>query len=332
MTKNIAVFGAGRIGRIHATNVAALPGVSLKFVCDPLADAAASLAQALGAQVSTPEAVLADKSIDVVLIASPTDTHSDLIHRAAAAKKHIFCEKPVDLSVPRAEDCARVVAAAGVACMIGFQRRFDPTFAEAQARLARGEIGAPEMLVITSRDPGAPPAHYLKASGGIFRDMLIHDFDVFRWILCSDGDAAATLYATGSVLVDPEIASVPDIDSSAVTIRTKKGRLCQINASRRAAYGYDQRFEVLGSKGLLQCGNHRPTEVTQSDSSSVRADKPEHFFLQRYREAYRLELAHFFECLHSGAAFRTTIADGVEAQKLADAAAQSLASGKLVSL
>ena len=330
--KNIAVFGAGRIGRIHATNVAALPGVSLKFICDPLADAAASLAQALGAQLSTPEAVLADKSIDVVLIASPTDTHSDLIHRAAAAGKHIFCEKPVDLSVPRAEDCARVVAAAGVACMIGFQRRFDPTFAEAQARLARGEIGAPEMLVITSRDPGAPPAHYLKASGGIFRDMLIHDFDVFRWILCSDGDAADTLYATGSVLIDPEIASVPDIDSSAVTIRTKKGRLCQINTSRRAAYGYDQRFEVLGSKGLLQCGNHRPTEVVQSDAHSVRADKPEHFFLQRYREAYRLELAHFFECLQSGAAFRTTIADGVEAQKLADAAAQSLATGKVVSL
>jgi myo-inositol 2-dehydrogenase / D-chiro-inositol 1-dehydrogenase len=229
-------------------------------------------------------------------------------------------------------DCAAAVKAAGVACMIGFQRRFDPTFSEAQARLARGEIGAPEMLIVTSRDPGAPPAHYLNGSGGIFRDMLIHDFDIFRWILCSDGDSADTLYATGSVLIDPEIASVPDIDSSAVTIRTKLGRLCQINTSRRAAYGYDQRFEVLGSKGLLQCGNHRPTEVVQSDAHSVRADKPEHFFLQRYREAYRLELVHFFECLQSGAAFRTTVADGVEAQKLADAAAHSLASGKVVSL
>ena len=334
--KNVAVFGAGRIGRIHATNVAALPGVSLKFICDPVADAAASLAQALGAQLSTLDAVLADKSIDAVVIGSPTDTHSDLIHRAAAAGKHIFCEKPVDLSVPRAVDCAAAVKAAGVACMIGFQRRFDPTFAEAQARLARGEIGVPEMLIVTSRDPGAPPAHYLKASGGIFRDMLIHDFDIFRWILCSDigdgGDAADTLYATGSVLVDPEIAKVPDIDSSVVTIRTKKGRLCQINTSRRAAYGYDQRFEVLGSKGLLQCGNHRPSEVVQSDANSVRADKPEHFFLQRYREAYRLELAHFFECLQSGAAFRTTVADGVEAQKLADAAAQSWQSGKVVTL
>ena len=330
--KNVAVFGAGRIGRIHAANLAALPGVTLKFVCDPQADSAAQLAAQLGVAVSTPEAALADAGIDAVVIASPTDTHSDLIQRAAAAGKHIFCEKPVDLSVPRAVACAAAVEAAGVACMIGFQRRFDPTFAEAQARLARGDIGVPEMLIVTSRDPGAPPAQYLKASGGIFRDMLIHDFDIFRWILCGDGDSADTLYATGSVLVDPEIASVPDIDSCAVTIRTQRGRLCQINTSRRAAYGYDQRFEVLGSLGLLQCGNHRPSEVLQSDAHSVRADKPEHFFLQRYREAYRLELAHFFACLQSGQPFRTTIADGVQAQKLADAAAQSLASGKVVSL
>ena len=337
--KNVAVFGAGRIGRIHAGNVVALPGVRLKFVCDPVADSAAALAVQLGAQVSTPDAVFADAGIDAVVIASPTDTHSTLIQRAASAGKHIFCEKPVDLSVSRAVECAAAVKAANVGCMIGFQRRFDPTFAEAQARLARGEIGVPEMLVVTSRDPGAPPAEYLKGSGGIFRDMLIHDFDIFRWILCTDlgefgggGDAADTLYATGSVLVDPAIADVPDIDCSAVTIRTKKGRLAQINTSRRAAYGYDQRFEVLGSQGLLQCGNHRPTEVLQLDATSVRADKPEHFFLQRYREAYRLELAHFFDCLQNGKPFRTSITDGVEAQKLADAAAQSLASGQVVTL
>jgi myo-inositol 2-dehydrogenase/D-chiro-inositol 1-dehydrogenase len=217
--------------------------------------------------------------------------------------------------------------------MIGFQRRFDPTFAEAKQRLVRGDVGAAEMLVITSRDPGAPPTEYLKASGGIFRDMLIHDFDVFRWILCvDDGDEAASLYATGSVLTDPSIATVGDVDSTAVTIRTRKGRLAQISTSRRAAYGYDQRFEVLGSKGMLQCGNHKPSEVVQSDASGVHADKPEHFFLQRYREAYRLELAHFFECLQSGQPFRTTVADGVAAQKLADAAAQSLAAGAVVHL
>jgi myo-inositol 2-dehydrogenase/D-chiro-inositol 1-dehydrogenase len=331
--KNVALFGAGRIGRIHGSNIAGLSGVTLKYVCDPVADSAAQLAAQLGATVSTPEAVFADPSIDVVAIGSPTDTHSDLINRAAAARKHIFCEKPVDLSVPRAAACAEAVKAAGVACMIGFQRRFDPTFSAAKERLMRGEIGVPEMLVVTSRDPGAPPAHYLKGSGGIFRDMLIHDFDIFRWILCVDeNDEADTLYANGSVLVDPEIAKVPDIDSSVVTIRTKKGRLCQINTSRRAAYGYDQRFEVLGSKGMLQCGNHRPSEVVQSDATGVHAEKPEHFFLQRYREAYRLEVTHYFECLQSGQRFRTTIEDGVAAQKLADAAAQSLESGSVVKL
>lgn len=330
--KNVAVFGAGRIGRIHAGNVAALPGVRLRFVCDPIGDAAAQLANQLGAAVSTAEAVFADASIDAVLIAAPTDAHSDLIARAAASRKQIFCEKPIDLSVPRAVACAEVVKAAGVACMLGFQRRFDPTFNEAKERLERGEIGAREMLIVTSRDPGAPPVNYLKGSGGIFRDMLIHDFDIVRWILCSDGDEPETLFATGSVLVDPKIADVPDIDSSIVSIRTRRGRLAQINTSRRAAYGYDQRFEVLGSKGLLQCGNHRPNEVVQSDASGVRAEKPEHFFLQRYREAYRLELVHFFEQLQAGKPFRTTVDDGVAAQKLADAAAQSLASGQMVKL
>ncbi|MEP6502753.1 MAG: inositol 2-dehydrogenase [Betaproteobacteria bacterium] len=330
--KNVAVLGAGRIGRIHATNLAALPGVALKYVCDPMGTAAADLARQLGAQVATPEAVFADPAIDVVAIAAPTDAHSDLIARAAAAGKHIFCEKPIDLSVERAQACADAVRAAGVACMIGFQRRFDPTFNEAKERLARGDIGVPEMLVVTSRDPGAPPAHYLQGSGGIFRDMLIHDFDVFRWMLCADGDEADWLAATGACLVDPEIATVGDIDSAVVTIRTRRGRLAQINASRRAAYGYDQRFEILGSLGMLQCGNHRPSEVVQSDASGVHADKPEHFFLQRYREAYRLELVHFFETLQSGGVFRTTIADGVAAQRLADAASESLRSGQAVRL
>ncbi|MEY4585558.1 MAG: hypothetical protein RJB10_2055 [Pseudomonadota bacterium] len=244
---NVAVFGAGRIGRIHASNIAALPGVNLKYVSDPVPTYAAELASQLGAEVASIEAALADKSVDVVAICSSTDTHSDLITRAAAAGKHIFCEKPVDLSVPRAEACAQAVKDANVACMIGFQRRFDPTFSDASRRLAAGEIGSPEMLIITSRDPGAPPAEYIKASGGIFRDMLIHDFDVFRWILCADGDEAEWLSATGSVLTDPAITATGDVDSTAVTIRTRKGRLCQINTSRRAAYGYDQRFEVMGS-------------------------------------------------------------------------------------
>ncbi len=330
--KHVAVFGAGRIGRIHASNLAALPGVQLQAICDPSAEAASDLAHSLGAKVCTIEAVLADKQIDAIAICSPTVTHSDLITRAAAAGKHIFCEKPVDLSVPRAQACAEAVKAAGVACMIGFQRRFDPTFNEASRRLAAGDIGNAEMLIITSRDPGAPPAEYIKGSGGIFRDMLIHDLDVFRWILCADGDEAAWLSAAGSVLTDPAIADLGDYDSTAVTIRTRKGRLCQINTSRRAAYGYDQRFEVLGSKGLLQCGNQTPTGVVQSDASGVHSDKPEAFFLQRYAAAYRLEIEHFFETLQSGRTFRTTVADGVAAQKLADAATQSCQSGQPVAL
>jgi myo-inositol 2-dehydrogenase/D-chiro-inositol 1-dehydrogenase len=216
--------------------------------------------------------------------------------------------------------------------MIGFQRRFDPTFNEASRRLAAGDIGNAEMLIITSRDPGAPPAEYIKGSGGIFRDMLIHDLDVFRWILCADADEAAWLSATGSVLTGPASADLGDYDSTAVTIRTRKGRLCQINTSRRAAHGYDQRFEVLGSKGLLQCANQTPTGVVQSDASGVHSDKPEAFFLQRYAAAYRLEIEHFFETLQSGGTFRTTVADGVAAQKLADAATHSCQSGQPVAL
>lgn len=331
--KHIALFGAGRIGRIHAANLAALPGIKLKTVSDPMEGAARELAALHGASLASVEQVFADPEIDAVVIASPTTTHSELILSAARAGKHIFCEKPVDLSVERAQACEAAVNAAGVACMIGFQRRFDPTFNEARTRLARGDIGAPEMLVITSRDPGAPPVDYLRQSGGIFRDMLIHDFDVCRWILCDEGrDEVVWLSASGACLTDPAIAAAGDIDSAVVTLRTRSGRLCQINTSRRAAYGYDQRFEVLGSQGLLQCGNHRPHEVQQLDAQGMHAALPEHFFLQRYREAYRLELTHFFDCLHSGASLRCGIRDGVAAQKLADAAAASFRTGQPVTL
>ncbi len=328
--KKVALFGAGRIGRIHAANLSAMPGIELVAVSDPVAAASADLAQLHGARVETVDGIFADASIDAVVIGSPTTTHSDLITRAALAGKHIFCEKPVDLSATRARACADAVAKANVACMIGFQRRFDPTFSEAKARLDRGDIGNPEMLIITSRDPGAPPVEYIKSSGGIFRDMLIHDFDVFRWILCGDGDEAAWISASGSCLVDPAIAQAGDVDSTAVTIKTKQGRLCQINTTRRAAYGYDQRFEVTGSRGMLQCGNHRPSEVTQADASSTRTDNPEAFFLQRYANAYRLEIEHFFTQLQNGGSFKTTIEDGVRAQVLADAATESAQSGKAV--
>ena len=263
-----------------------MSGVRLQYVSDPVAEAATALASALGAKVASVDEVFSDPGIDAVVIASSTDTHSDLLSRAAHARKHIFCEKPIDLSLERVRACAEAVQSAGMA-----------------------------------------PDTYMEVSGGIFRDMLIHDFDIFRWILCADGDEAQWLSATGSVLTDPAIAAAGDLDSTAVTIRTRKGRLCQINTIRRSAYGYDQRFEVLGSLGMLQCGNHKPSEVSKWDAQGIHGDKPENFFLQRYAAAYRLEIAHFFECLQTGAAFRTTVADGLAAQELADAAAQSARTG-----
>jgi myo-inositol 2-dehydrogenase/D-chiro-inositol 1-dehydrogenase len=326
---DVALFGAGRIGNIHAGNVARQPGVRLQYVVDVDRTAAEALARQHGAQVADAERAFAGPAIAAVVIASSTDTHADLILRAAKAKKAIFCEKPVDLSLERARVCAEAVRAAGVPCMIGFQRRYDPTFASLKARIDDGEIGEPEMLVVTSRDPGAPPVDYIKRSGGIFKDMLIHDFDIFRWIL---GDEAASVYATGSCLTDPAIEAAGDIDATAVTIRTRRGRLAQINTIRRAAYGYDQRFEVIGAKGMLQAGNHRPTEVVLWSSGAITADKPEHFFLERYRAAYAAEMAHFFDVLGGRAKPRTSIDDGVAALALAEAATTSWREKRVIEL
>jgi myo-inositol 2-dehydrogenase/D-chiro-inositol 1-dehydrogenase len=326
---DVAIFGAGRIGKIHAGNIANQAGVRLKYVVDPDAKAAEALAARHGASTGSVEGVFADPSIRAVAIASSTDTHADLIQRAAASGKAIFCEKPVDLALARARECAAAVKRAGVPCMIGFQRRYDPTFSAAKARIDAGEIGTPEQLVITSRDPGAPPLDYLKRSGGIFKDMLIHDFDVFRWIL---DDEAESVYATGSVLTEPDVAKADDVDVTAVAIRTRSGRLAVINTNRRAAYGYDQRFEVLGSKGMLQAGNHKPTEVVAWTEHGVSEDKPEHFFLERYRIAYAIEMAHFFDALGKGAAMRTSIDDGVKALELAEAATTSWREKRVVTL
>ena len=325
----VALFGAGRIGKIHAGNLVKQPGASLKYVVDVNAAFAQDLADKHGAKVVDAQTVFDDPSIKAVVIGSSTDTHADLILRAAAAGKHIFCEKPVDLTIERARACAEAVDRAGVTCLIGFQRRYDPTFAALKARIDAGEIGTPEVLVVTSRDPGAPPVDYIRHSGGIFKDMLIHDFDIFRWIL---DDEAQTVYASGSCLTDPAIAAAGDIDTTAVTITTRRGRVCQINTTRRAAYGYDQRFEVMGSDGMLQAGNVRPTEVTGYGRESVTTDLPEAFFLERYRAAYAVEMAHFFDVITTGQPARTSVKDGLAALVLAEAAAKSFREGKPVTL
>ena len=326
---DVAVLGAGRIGAIHAGNLAKLPGVRLAYIADPNAEAARALATKLSSKVAEPSQIFADPRITAVVICSSTDTHAALIMEAAAAGKQIFCEKPVDLDVARARQCVDAVEKAGVTCMIGFQRRFDPTFAAVKKRVVAGEIGTPEMLVVTSRDPGPPPIPYIKVSGGIFKDMLIHDFDIFRWILDDDAD---TVFATATCQVDPAIGEAGDADCTAVTIRTKRGRLCQINTTRRAAYGYDQRFEVIGSKGMLQAGNHAPTEVVASTAQSISRDLPEHFFLERYRAAYAHEIAHFFDVLAGRETLRTTIHDGLRALELADAATRSWREGRAIAL
>jgi myo-inositol 2-dehydrogenase / D-chiro-inositol 1-dehydrogenase len=327
MMIEVAVFGAGRIGKIHAGNVANHPHARLRYVVDVHAPSATGLAEKHGAQTATMDEALADPAIGAVVIGSSTDTHADLIQRAAAAGKAIFCEKPVDLELERARACAAAVKKAGVTCMVGFQRRFDPTFSALKARLDAGEIGSPEVLVVTSRDPSPPPVSYVKVSGGVFKDMLIHDFDIFRWIL---GGEAVSVHATGGCPDHPEIAAAGDLTTTAVTLRTRSGALCQINTSRRAAYGYDQRFEVLGSKGLLQAGNVRPTEVAAWSEHAISTDKPEAFFLERYRAAYALEIAHFFDALTNGTPVRTTIDDGIKALELAELATRSWREGKVL--
>lgn len=325
---DLALVGAGRIGKIHGANLARQPGIRLRWVCDAAPAAAEELAAKLGATVCDLDRAFSG-DVKAVVIASSTDTHADLILRAAAAGKAIFCEKPVDLDLGRARACAEAVAKAGVACLVGFQRRYDPTFAALKRRLDAGEVGDVEVLAITSRDPGPPPLAYLQRSGGIFKDMLIHDFDVCRWILA---DEAATVYATGSCLVDPAIAEAGDADTTAVTIRTRKGRLCQINTSRRAAYGYDQRFEALGSLGMLSAGNHRPTEVSAHKAGGISVDVPEPFFLERYRAAYAEEMLHFAAVLRGEARPRTGIEDGVRALEMAEAATRSWKEGRAVAL
>lgn len=323
----IALFGAGRIGRIHAGNLSTQAGLRLRYVVDVNPAAATELAAAHGAGVADVEQALADPAVAAVVIAASTATHAELISRAARAGKAIFCEKPVASDLDGAQACAEAVAGAGVPCMIGFQRRFDPTFAALKRRLDAGEIGAPEVVVLTSRDPGPPPLDYLKQSGGVFKDMLIHDFDVCRWLVA---DEIVEIYATGACLSDGARAA-GDLDIAAVTLRSRSGRLCTINTSRHAAYGYDQRIEVLGSAGMLQAGNHRPTEVTTSLADAVRADVPEPFFLERYRRAYAIEMAHFAEVLAGRSRPTPSLNDGIRALELAELATRSWREGRVLS-
>jgi myo-inositol 2-dehydrogenase/D-chiro-inositol 1-dehydrogenase len=327
--KNFALFGAGRIGRIHAANIAAHGSARLRYVVDVDAAAAGRIAEASGASVADTRAVLADGSVDALLVASPTDTHADLIEAGAAAGKAILCEKPVDLDIARARKCVAAADRAGILLAIGFNRRYDPSFRRVRQGIEDGSIGDVETVLIVSRDPAPPPVDYVKRSGGMFRDMTIHDLDMARWLL---GEEPVEVSAQGSSLVDATIGAAGDIDTAAVTLRTRGGRLAQIANSRRAAFGYDQRIEVCGARGMLAAGNRKATTVEHATAAGYASDPALPFFLERYADAYRLELDAFVRRLHGEAADLVSGADGVRALEIADACERSMHSRATVAL
>lgn len=323
----IGLLGAGRIGHVHARSIVSHRDSELVAVADVNAEAAAKLAAAHGAEARSVEAILADKTIDAVLIATSTDTHSNLIERATAAGKAVLCEKPVDLSLERAHSCLKATADKPV--MIGFNRRFDPNFSALKAAADAGEIGKSELLSVTSFDPAPPPVSYIKVSGGLFRDMMIHDFDMAMWVM---GAVPVAVSAHGSCIVDPAIGDAGDIDTAVVTLTFADGRIAVIKNSRRAVYGYDQRLELLGSTGLLQAGNMLETTVVKSTTSGVTGAKPTYFFLERYMPAYQAEWAAFVDALTGGTSFPVTLQDGINALALAEAATQSNRMGRPVEI
>lgn len=321
---SIAVVGAGRIGRIHARNIAGHGGGRLFGVADVHQPSAQALAEATGSQsISLDEAFAAD----AVLIGSPTPTHAEYIERAARAGKPIFCEKPIDLNASRVRACLDVVASAGVPLMVGFNRRFDPSFASIRRRLAADEVGSLELLTIISRDPAPPPPSYVASSGGLFRDMMIHDLDLARFML---DEEPVEVFAAASSLVDPAIGEAGDVDTAVVTLRTESGRLVQISNSRRAVYGYDQRVEAHCARGLLRAGNQRATTVELATGQGFTTDPALPFFLERYADAYRAELDAFIDAVSSGTAPSPSGADGLAALLLADAAEESRRTGRAV--
>lgn len=325
----VGLLGAGRIAGVHATAISSHPGSTLVAVSDINADAAGKLAAQYGAEARATDAIINDPAIDAVLIATSTDTHSDLIERATGAGKAVLCEKPVDLSLDRARACQKTAAATGKPVMIGFNRRFDPNFGALKAAADKGEIGKAELLSITSFDPAPPPLAYVKVSGGLFRDMMIHDFDMANFIM---GAAPVSVFAAGSSIVDPGIGAAGDVDTAIVTLTYADGRVAVIKNSRRAVYGYDQRVELLGSEGLLQAQNMLENTIVKSTAQGVTGAKPTYFFLERYMPAYAAEWGAFVAAVTSGAAVPVSLEDGVAALAMAEAATRSARTGLPVRL
>lgn len=327
MTK-LACFGAGRIGQVHARNAAALPGVMLAYLSDPVAGSHRdALAAATGAQVATPDAIFTDNSVDGIIIASSTDSHADLLSRAARAGKAVFCEKPISLDFRLTETIAREVETAGIPCMMGFQRRYDKSFRQLKDRIASGASGRLEQVVMFSRDPAPPPRSYVETSGGMFRDSSIHDVDMARHLL---DEQIARVYATGSCLISDEIGAAGDVDTLMITLTTQSGRMAQIVACRRGPMGYDQRLEALCANEVLSVGNQPQSTLIVTDAQGSRSAPPENYFMQRFAQAYQDEMAAFAALIRDGTRPLAGIRDGLEAQRLVEAAAFSARTGQAV--
>ena len=326
----VALFGAGRIGAVHASNIAAHPGAELAWVADPYPGAAAALADRYGATPATSaDQVFDDTSLDAVLVASPTPTHLDLLYRAQAANLPAFCEKPLDLDLAAVHALAATLGASPAPIMVGFNRRFDPSFAAIWDRVRNGEIGAVEQLIIISRDPAPPPPAYVGGSGGIFRDCSIHDLDLARWFIGS----IVSVHATGSNLFCDYIEQAGDFDSATITACGAAGEAVTVVNSRRCAFGYDQRLEVFGSAGMLTAGNVTPTSVRRyGPGQTGAADGYLPFFLERYAAAYAAELDSFITSVSTACPPSPSFADGLAALVLADAAQRSAATGQTVYL
>ncbi len=326
-----AQLGAGRIGRMHARNLAAHGQAELAGVFDVDTVASEEAARETGSQAfDSLDTLLGDTSIDAVLIATSTDTHCELIERCALARKAVLCEKPIHLDIARVEQCGEIVASTGAHVQIGFNRRFDPGHSALRDAAANGDIGRLEMAVITSRDPAPPPLAYLRVSGGLYRDMMIHDFDIARFLF---GEDPVEITALGGVLVNPEIGQIGDVDTAMVTMRMASGALCQINCSRRCAYGYDQRIEVFGEQGMLISGNPTVTTLERYGATATGSKaRLHHFFIERYAESYVREIDAFVAAVDRGTAPSPSFEDGRQALILADAAVESAASGRTVQI
>jgi myo-inositol 2-dehydrogenase/D-chiro-inositol 1-dehydrogenase len=331
---NVGLIGAGRIGRLHAQHLAFhLRRARLIVIADLVEEAARKCAadNDIPLAVSDYRAVLNNRDVDAVVICSATDTHAQIISEAAAAGKHIFCEKPIDLSLERIDAALSAVERAGVKLQIGFNRRFDANFRRARAAIVDGEIGRLWRVHIVSRDPAPPPLSYVRSSGGLFMDMTIHDFDMVRFLVGSE-DEVEEVFATASVLVDPAIGEAGDVDTAVSTLRFPSGAIATIDNSRSAVYGYDQRVEIFGSEGMLRTENAYSTSAVLSDRQNVHRDLPLNFFMDRYLASYLAEMSAFVDCVLDDTPPPVTGADGRAAAVLAEAAARSAQTNQPVPL